>query len=207
MRQVETAAIKKAGDNKSGPFERRMTALHTRATLEVGWELERVAGLGWPEKGWAGLGWAGWYPGQCACGTAGEIQSFVGRAGRLMRYITAVPSPCSAAGRRAGWGRRQPQRGRGGCSCCRGSRRCGAHPPCRQLAPAGRASGQQQLLGGMCGGAGGQWRSCSACGGCGPGGCGALHRGRAVRTVQVRPLRGGGLTECACWGAPSWYSG
>lgn len=36
VRQVETAAIKKAGDNKSGPFERRMTALHTRATLEVG---------------------------------------------------------------------------------------------------------------------------------------------------------------------------
>ncbi|KAI7838548.1 hypothetical protein COHA_007691 [Chlorella ohadii] len=36
VRQVETAAIKKAGDNKSGVFERRMTALHTRATLEAG---------------------------------------------------------------------------------------------------------------------------------------------------------------------------
>ena len=50
VRQVESAAIKKAGDNKSGPFERRMTALHTRATLEVrprsrGWWA--VAGQGW----------------------------------------------------------------------------------------------------------------------------------------------------------------
>jgi hypothetical protein len=35
VRQVETAAIKKAGDNKAGPFERRLTALHTAATLEV----------------------------------------------------------------------------------------------------------------------------------------------------------------------------
>lgn len=37
VRQVESAAIKKAGDNKAGPFERRLTALHTRATLEVSW--------------------------------------------------------------------------------------------------------------------------------------------------------------------------
>lgn len=35
VRQVETAAIKAAGDSKSGPFDRRLTALHTRATLEV----------------------------------------------------------------------------------------------------------------------------------------------------------------------------
>jgi DNA mismatch repair protein MSH3 len=35
VRQVETAAIKKAGDNKAGPFERRLTALYTAATLEV----------------------------------------------------------------------------------------------------------------------------------------------------------------------------
>lgn len=35
VRQVETAAVKKAGDNKAGPFERRLTSLHTRATLEV----------------------------------------------------------------------------------------------------------------------------------------------------------------------------
>ena len=35
VRQVETAAIKKAGDNKGGPFERRLTALYTAATLEV----------------------------------------------------------------------------------------------------------------------------------------------------------------------------
>lgn len=36
MRQVETAAIKKAGDNKSGPFVRKLTALYTKSTLEVG---------------------------------------------------------------------------------------------------------------------------------------------------------------------------
>ncbi|KAL4431011.1 hypothetical protein ABPG75_006267 [Micractinium tetrahymenae] len=36
VRQVETAAIKKAGDNKSGPFVRKLTALYTRSTLEAG---------------------------------------------------------------------------------------------------------------------------------------------------------------------------
>ena len=36
VRQVETAAIKKAGSNKSAPFERQLTALYTRATLEAG---------------------------------------------------------------------------------------------------------------------------------------------------------------------------
>jgi hypothetical protein len=35
VRQVETAAIKKAGDNRGGPFERKLTALHSKATLEV----------------------------------------------------------------------------------------------------------------------------------------------------------------------------
>ncbi len=35
VRQVETAAIKKAGDNRNAPFERKLTALYTRATLEV----------------------------------------------------------------------------------------------------------------------------------------------------------------------------
>ena len=36
VRQVETAAIKKAGSNRSAPFERQLTALYTRATLEAG---------------------------------------------------------------------------------------------------------------------------------------------------------------------------
>ncbi|KAK9827992.1 hypothetical protein WJX81_005994 [Elliptochloris bilobata] len=36
VRQTETAALKKAGDNRSAPFTRRLTALYTRATLEAG---------------------------------------------------------------------------------------------------------------------------------------------------------------------------
>lgn len=35
VRQTETAALKKAGDNRSAPFTRRLTALYTRATLEA----------------------------------------------------------------------------------------------------------------------------------------------------------------------------
>lgn len=59
VRQVETAAIKKAGDNKSGPFERRMTALHTRATLEVSGRPQGVVGGGFRFDGW-GLASGGW---------------------------------------------------------------------------------------------------------------------------------------------------
>jgi hypothetical protein len=33
--QVETAAIKAVGANKSAPFERKLTGLYTKATLEV----------------------------------------------------------------------------------------------------------------------------------------------------------------------------
>ncbi|GAB4814961.1 hypothetical protein N2152v2_002007 [Parachlorella kessleri] len=40
--QVETAAIKAAGANKSAPFERKLTGLYTKATLEAG----ELAGLG-----------------------------------------------------------------------------------------------------------------------------------------------------------------
>lgn len=35
VRQMETAALKKAGDNRNAPFTRELTALYTRATLEV----------------------------------------------------------------------------------------------------------------------------------------------------------------------------
>ena len=35
MRQTETAALKKAGDNRNAPFTRELAALYTRATLEV----------------------------------------------------------------------------------------------------------------------------------------------------------------------------
>jgi len=35
VRQMETAALKKAGDNRNAPFTRKLTALYTRATLEV----------------------------------------------------------------------------------------------------------------------------------------------------------------------------
>ncbi len=33
VKQVETAALKAAGDNKSGPFERKLVGLYTRSTL------------------------------------------------------------------------------------------------------------------------------------------------------------------------------
>ncbi|KAK9916549.1 hypothetical protein WJX75_003960 [Coccomyxa subellipsoidea] len=36
VRQTETAALKKAGDNRNAPFTRQLTALYTRATLEAG---------------------------------------------------------------------------------------------------------------------------------------------------------------------------
>ena len=35
VRQTETAALKKAGDNRNAPFTRELAALYTRATLEV----------------------------------------------------------------------------------------------------------------------------------------------------------------------------
>ena len=35
VRQLETAALKAAGDNKYAPFTRKLTALYTRSTLEV----------------------------------------------------------------------------------------------------------------------------------------------------------------------------
>ena len=33
--QTETAALKKAGDNRNAPFTRELTAMYTRASLEV----------------------------------------------------------------------------------------------------------------------------------------------------------------------------
>lgn len=36
VRQVETAAIKAAGQNRNQPFERKLTAMYTKATLEAG---------------------------------------------------------------------------------------------------------------------------------------------------------------------------
>ncbi|CAL8467013.1 g6549 [Coccomyxa elongata] len=36
VQQTETAALKKAGDNRNAPFTRQLTALYTRATLEAG---------------------------------------------------------------------------------------------------------------------------------------------------------------------------
>ena len=35
VRQMETAAIKASGSNKYTPFTRKLTAVYTRATLEV----------------------------------------------------------------------------------------------------------------------------------------------------------------------------
>lgn len=35
VRQMETAAIKATGSNKYTPFTRKLTAVYTRATLEV----------------------------------------------------------------------------------------------------------------------------------------------------------------------------
>ena len=36
VRQIETAAIKKTSENRNAPFTRELTAVYTRATLEVG---------------------------------------------------------------------------------------------------------------------------------------------------------------------------
>ena len=36
VRQIETAAIKKTSENRNTPFTRELTAVYTRATLEVG---------------------------------------------------------------------------------------------------------------------------------------------------------------------------
>jgi DNA mismatch repair ATPase MutS len=35
VNQIETAALKKIGDNKSGPFERQLTKLYTAATFVI----------------------------------------------------------------------------------------------------------------------------------------------------------------------------
>lgn len=48
VRQAESAALKQAGDNKSGPFERRLTGLFTAATLEAA---EKADKLGEPSGG------------------------------------------------------------------------------------------------------------------------------------------------------------
>eukprot|EP00884_Botryococcus_braunii_P017424 jgi/Botrbrau1/4365/Bobra.105_2s0012.1 len=51
VRQVETAAMKKSGDNKYAPFERKLTAMYTRSTLEAG-GMEDVGEAGAePEEG------------------------------------------------------------------------------------------------------------------------------------------------------------
>ncbi|EFJ39164.1 hypothetical protein VOLCADRAFT_101290, partial [Volvox carteri f. nagariensis] len=42
VRQTETAAIKAAGANKSAPFERRLTALYTAATLEAARRADKI---------------------------------------------------------------------------------------------------------------------------------------------------------------------
>ncbi|GIL42499.1 hypothetical protein Vafri_459, partial [Volvox africanus] len=42
VRQTETAAIKAAGANKSAPFERKVTALYTAATLEAGRRADKI---------------------------------------------------------------------------------------------------------------------------------------------------------------------
>eukprot|EP00798_Chlamydomonas_sp_ICE-L_P012091 gene12091-15198_t len=42
VRQVETAAIKASSANKSAPFERKLTAIYTSATLEAGMKAEKM---------------------------------------------------------------------------------------------------------------------------------------------------------------------
>lgn len=51
VRQTETAAIKAASATRSAPFERRITEVYTRATLEVGcgvgvWLVQYLCWLG-----------------------------------------------------------------------------------------------------------------------------------------------------------------
>lgn len=46
VRQIETAAVKAAGDNKYSPFERKLTALYTAATLDAGEKADKIGGEG-----------------------------------------------------------------------------------------------------------------------------------------------------------------
>lgn len=48
-RQVETAALKAAGANRSAPFVRQVTAVYTRATLDAAQRADKMgACLGYP---------------------------------------------------------------------------------------------------------------------------------------------------------------
>ena len=47
VRQTETAALKKAGDNRNAPFTRELAALYTRATLEVPLSKLLCSSLSW----------------------------------------------------------------------------------------------------------------------------------------------------------------
>lgn len=42
VRQVETAALKSVGSNKSAPFDRRVTALYTAATLDANLRADKL---------------------------------------------------------------------------------------------------------------------------------------------------------------------
>ncbi len=47
VRQIETAAIKAAGSNRYAPFERKLTALYTRSTLEASSSLDAQMSALW----------------------------------------------------------------------------------------------------------------------------------------------------------------
>jgi hypothetical protein len=124
VRQVETAALKAAGANKSAPFERRLTALYTSSTLEAG---EKADKLG--EEG--------------AMGTSQEMEAMLAGAGGRPNYLLCVaegagagagaigaPVEAGEGGVQVGGAARQhlAVRGRRGQrSCCR---RYGGQPGC-----------------------------------------------------------------------------
>jgi DNA mismatch repair protein MSH3 len=85
VRQVETAALKAAGANKSAPFERKMTALYTSSTLEAG---ERADKMG--EEG--------------AVGTSQEADALLAGAGGRPSYLLCVAEEAREGGAAQGQG-------------------------------------------------------------------------------------------------------
>ena len=90
VQQVETAALKRAGGNRGAPFERRVTAVYTRSTVDAG-----LGELFAPAGGGAGAG-----EGEAEDG-AGPAEAPAGRRAGEGNYLACV-AEAPAAGPRAG---------------------------------------------------------------------------------------------------------
>ncbi|CAI5471170.1 unnamed protein product [Closterium sp. Yama58-4] len=109
VRQSETAAIKAHGSNKAGPFERHLSALYTRATLEAGEDLGGEGGVG---EG-AGIGGGGG-----------------GMGGRLSSYLVCIAEESVGEG---GKGKREAGKGGAGGSTAAAASSPGPSPPAMDL--------------------------------------------------------------------------